>query len=166
MPREWFPGRVLPLYFYFPPVADRARSLSMHASISRCVILLTVVALAACGAFNPTEKQRTTAVEDFMYALRWHRFQEAAAFFTSEHRRAFLDQMEGLRDLNVTDVRLQRAEPADEGRRVETRLEMDYYLLPSATLKTLRIDQTWIYSESGDAAGKGFLITTPFPKFP
>jgi len=138
----------------------------MHASISRGLILLLVVVLTACGAFNPTEKQRTTAVDDFMYALRWQRYQEAATFFTSEHRRAFLDQMEALRDLNVTDVRLRRVEPADEGRRVETRLEMDYYLLPSATLKTLRIDQTWIYSASGDSADKGFLITTPFPKFP
>jgi hypothetical protein len=138
----------------------------MRSSLSRCFLLVTVVALTACGMFNTTEKQRTLAVDDFMYALRWQRYQEAAAFFASEHRRAFLDQMENLRDLNVTDVRLQRVEPADEGRRVETRLEMDYYLLPSATLKTLRIDQTWVYATTGDRAGRGFLITTPFPKFP
>ena len=138
----------------------------MRSSISRCFLLFTVLVLTACGAFNPIEKQRTAAVDDFMYALRWQRYQEAAAFFTSEHRRAFLDQMENLRDLNVTDVRLQRVEPADEGRHVETRLEMDYYLLPSATLKTLRIDQTWVYSNTGASAGRGFLITTPFPKFP
>jgi len=138
----------------------------MRSSISRCFLLFTVLVLTACGTFNPIEKQRTAAVDDFMYALRWQRYQEAAAFFTSEHRRAFLDQMEALRDLNVTDVRLQRVEPADEGRHVETRLEMDYYLLPSATLKTLRIDQTWVYSTTGDSAGSGFLITTPFPKFP
>jgi hypothetical protein len=138
----------------------------MRSSIYRCLLLFTLVVLTACGAFNPSEKQRTTAVDDFMYALRWQRYQEAAAFFTGEHRRAFLDQMEALRDLNVTDVRLQRVEPTDEGRRIETRLEMDYYLLPSATLKTLRIDQTWVYSPSGDSAGRGFLINTPFPKFP
>jgi len=138
----------------------------MRSSISRCFLLFTVLVLTACGAFNPIEKQRTAAVDDFMYALRWQRYQEAAAFFTSEHRRAFLDQMEALRDLNVTDVRLQRVEPADEGRHVETRLEMDYYLLPSATLKTLRIDQTWVYSTTGDSAGGSFLISTPFPKFP
>ena len=138
----------------------------MNSSMSRCLLLFMVVLLTACGALNATEKQRAKAVDDFMYALRWQRYQEAAAFFTSEHRRAFLDQMEDLRDLKVTDVRLQRVEPADEGRRVETRLEMDYYLLPSATLKTLRIDQTWVYSATGDSAGGSFLITTPFPKFP
>jgi len=138
----------------------------MRSSMSRCLLLFMVLLLTACGLFHATEKQRTAAVDDFMYALRWQRYQEAAAFFTSEHRRAFLDQMEDLRDLKVTDVRLQRVEPADEGRRVETRLEMDYYLLPSATLKTLRIDQTWVYSATGDSAGGSFLITTPFPKFP
>ena len=138
----------------------------MRSSMSRWLLLSMVVFLTACGVFHATEKQRTAAVDDFMNALRWQRYQEAAAFFTSEHRRAFLDQMEELRDLKVTDVRLQRIEPADEGRRVEARLEMDYYLLPSATLKTLRIEQTWVYSATGDPAGSSFLITTPFPKFP
>jgi hypothetical protein len=98
-----------------------------------------------------------------MYALRWQRYQDAAAFFTSEHREAFLTQIETIqKSLNVTDIRLQRLDLKDDGRRAETRMEMDYYILPSASLKTMRIDQTWIYFESGG----GFLITTPFPKFP
>jgi hypothetical protein len=74
--------------------------------------------------------------------------------------------MEKLSGLNVTEVRLTRIDLKDEGRRAETRLEMDYYLLPSATLKTLRIDQTWVYFEAGDSEYSGFLITTPFPKIP
>ena len=102
-----------------------------------------------------------------MYALRWQRYEEAAAFFTSEHRQAFLDQFDAIgKDLTVTDVRLKRIQPQDDGRSAEAALEMDYQLLPSASLKTLRIDQTWVYFETGDAERSGFLITTPFPKFP
>jgi len=138
----------------------------MRPRFSRCLLLIAMLALAACGVFNNTEKQRQSALDDFMYALRWQRFQEAAAFFASEHQRAFLDQMDDLKDLNVTDVRLKRLDATDEGRRIEARLEMDYYLLPSATLKTLRIDQTWVYSATCDAARGCYLITTPFPKFP
>lgn len=129
--------------------------------------LVLALALSACTLLAPPEKQRKTALDDFMYALRWQRYSEAATYFTSEHRRAFLDQIEKTgKDLNVTDVRLKQLDLKDEGRRAEVRLEMDYYLLPSATLKTLLIDQTWVYSEVGDAETNGFHITTPFPEFP
>jgi len=129
--------------------------------------LFLVLALSACTLLNPPEKQRKTALDDFMYALRWQQYPAAAGYFTSEHRRTFLDQFEKIsKNLNVTDVRLKRLDLKDEGRRAEARLEMDYYLLPSATLKTLEIDQTWIYFEVGDAESNGFLITTAFPEFP
>jgi hypothetical protein len=132
----------------------------------RPVTILLLLLLAACAVFNPPAKQRQAALDDFMYALRWQRYPEAAAFMIRDHREAFLDQMEPLKDLNVTEVRLQRAELSEEGLRAETRLEMDYYLLPSTTLKTLRIDQTWRWFETGDGVQRGFLITTPFPNVP
>lgn len=134
----------------------------------RIPILLTILLallLSGCATFNPPAKQHKSALDDFMYALRWQLYPEAAAYFTSEHREAFLDRMENLKDLNVTDVRLKRVELTDEGRRAETLMEMDYYILPSMTLKTLQLKQSWSYLEA-DAAGSGFLITTPFPKFP
>jgi hypothetical protein len=131
------------------------------------LILLLVLATTACSALNPSEAQRKSALDDFMYALRWQRYQDAASFFTSEHREAFLEQIEPVeKSLNVTDVRLQRLDLKEEGRRAETRMEMDYYILPSASLRTLRIDLTWINFEKGGAERSGFLITTPFPKFP
>lgn len=129
-------------------------------------LLLLTVLLAACAVFSPGEKRRRSDLDDFMYALRWQRFPEAASYMEGHHRQAFLAQVEGLKDLNITDVRLQRFEVKEDGRLVETRLEMDYYLLPSATLKTLRIDQTWRYFEAVDADSSGFLIATPFPEIP
>ncbi|NJC87039.1 MAG: hypothetical protein FIB02_00660 [Desulfuromonas sp.] len=129
--------------------------------------LFLALALSACTLLAPPEKQRKTALDDFMSALRWQRYPEAATYFTGAHRRAFLDQIDKIsKDLNVTDVRLKRLDLKEDGRRAETSLEMDYYLLPSATLKTLRIDQTWIYFEVSDAESNGFRITTPFPEFP
>lgn len=136
----------------------------MSLCMPRIVVLLMILATTACGAFGTQEKQRKSAVDDFIYALRWQLHQEAAAFFTSDHRQAFLDQMESLKDLNITDVRLKRIDPSADGRHIETRLEMDYYLLPSATLKTLPIILSWAHFDRGAATGEGFLITTPFPQ--
>lgn len=139
----------------------------MQARILLGAALLLTLALSACSVVNPPEKQRKSALDDFMYALRWQRYPEAASYFSREHRQSFLDQIEKVRnDLNITEVRLQKFDLKDQGRRAEVGLEADYYLLPSATLKTLRIDQTWVYFEVGDSESGGFLITTPFPEFP
>lgn len=155
-----------PFYPATGKMQGKKRILIMCSRMSRYLVLLLALAITACAMVNFPQQQRKAAVDDFMYALRWLRFQEAATFFSSEHQQAFLDQMDGLKDLNVTEVRLKRFDLKDEGRRAEARLEMDYYILPSATLKTLRIDQTWVYFEAGDSGYNGFLITTPFPEFP
>jgi hypothetical protein len=130
------------------------------------LVLLLLLLLAACAILNPPQKQRRAALDDFIYALRWQQHQAAAAFFVDAQREAFLEQMDALQDLNITDVRLQRLDFKDEGRRAEARLEMDYHILPSVTIKTLRIDQTWSWFDAGTDGQYGFLITTPFPKLP
>ncbi len=43
---------------------------------------------------------------------------------------------------------------------------MDYYLLPSVTVKTFSFDQTWVYFNGEDSPQTGFLIITSFPDFP
>lgn len=130
------------------------------------LFLLLLLLLAACAVLNPPQKQRQAALDDFMYALRWQQHQAAAAFFVEPQREAFLEQMEAVPDLNITDVRLQRLDLKEDGLRAEARLEMDYHILPSVTLKTLRIDQTWRWFDGGADGQHGFLITTPFPKLP
>lgn len=134
--------------------------------IRTSLLFALILALTACTLLNPPAKQRKTALEDFMYALRWQRYPEASQFFVREQRQGFLDQFEALKGLNITDVRLKRVDQSAEDRKAEVRLELDYYLLPSATLKTLQVNQTWVFFETADTDNNGYLITTPFPKFP
>lgn len=139
----------------------------MRLRILPGIAMLLVLALTACTLLSPLKKQRKEALDDFIHALRWQRYPEASGFFVDEQRRDFLDRIEKLqKDLTITDVRLQRLDLMDDGRRAIVRLEMDYSLLPSTTLKTLRIDQTWVYFEAGGGERRGFLITTPFPQIP
>jgi hypothetical protein len=136
---------------------------------TRCLsatLLLLSLLLGACALLNPPAEQQQKALDDFIYALRWQRYADAAAFFVADHRQAFLEQMTSLKDLNITEVRTVRRDLSEAGRRAETRLEIDYYLLPSITLKTLSIDQTWRWFEGSADSPQGFQIITPFPKFP
>ena len=129
------------------------------------LLLLLSLALVACAALNSPAKQQKEALDKFMYALRWRLHPEAAAYFTDEYGEAFLAQMEALVGLNVTEVRLNKVEIKEEGQRADTVMEMDYFILPSTTLKTLKIKQTWRYLGPAGADGR-YLITTPFPQLP
>lgn len=121
--------------------------------------------LSGCAWIYPPEKQGRGHLDNFIYALRWMQFNAAAAYLKPELREDFLAQFDDIRDLTVVDVRLDEVTLSADGKQIETRLEMDYYLLPSTTIKTFPILQTWNYFESGRAGGE-YLIVTPFPAFP
>ena len=69
--------------------------------------------------------------DDFMNALRWKQYKVAAEFMLPENRKDFLATFNKLKDIHITDVRLLDLQETAEGRRFETSIEMDYYLLPS-----------------------------------
>ena len=107
------------------------------------------------------------SLEDFASALRWKQYQVAASLMQPEFREEFIKTFTAFKDdLHISDVRQVDMQIFEEGRRIETVIEMDYTLLPSITLKTFTFDQIWIYTEESDAAQGGFFIVTPFPEFP
>ncbi len=142
--------------------------LNFCKSLFCCVLVLMLV---ACGVQQKLElKQRAELGEqsrdDFMNSMRWKQFKVAASLMLPEHRRDFMKTFATLRDIHVVDVRLIDMQSSMESRRFETTIEMDYYLLPSVTVKTFGFDQTWEYYEGDDPSLQGFFIVTPFPEFP
>ncbi len=129
-------------------------------------LLICLMVLAGCQMLNPPEKKSSSALDDFVYALRWQQYDAAADFMKPEFRDDFLSTFKDNKDLHVVDVRLAEAKVSAEGRRTETEIELDYYLLPSLTVKTFRFAQTWVYFDQDDAAQGYYQITTPFPVFP
>ena len=132
--------------------------------------LFLVLTLAACGGYvqqkhisEVTELSR----EDFISALRWKRYQVAASHMQPEFREEFIQTFSAFRDdLHISDVREVATQSFENGRRIETVIEIDYTLLPSITLKTFTFDQIWVYTEDSDTSEESFLIVTPFPEFP
>jgi len=107
------------------------------------------------------------SLEDFISALRWKQYQVAASLMQPEFRQEFIDTFTAFKDdLHISDVRQVAMQSFEQGRRIETVIEMDYTLLPSITLKTFTFDQIWIYTEESETAQGGFFIVTPFPEFP
>lgn len=128
-------------------------------------VLMVALSLGGCGLLDSREKDRKASFDNFSKYLRYQLYPAAGSYFCPDLRDPFLDQMEQIRGLNVTDVRLVRVDIREDGTKVDARLEMDYYLLPSVTVKTLRIDQSWHHRDD-PREGEGFCIATPFPAFP
>ena len=129
-----------------------------------------ILTLAGCSGYvqqkhisEITELSR----EDFISALRWKQYQDAASHMQPEFRKEFIQTFSAFRDdLHISDVREVAMQSFEDGRRIETVVEMDYTLLPSITLKTFTFDQIWVYTEDSDTSEESFLIVTPFPEFP
>jgi len=124
--------------------------------------------LLACGSsFDKSVNEvGEMSRDDFMNALRWKQYKVAAEFMLPDNRKDFLATFNKLKDIHITDVRLLDLQETAEGRRFETSIEMDYYLLPSVSVKTFSFDQDWVYFAGEDSSQKGFRIITSFPVFP
>ena len=145
--------------------AERINLVIMNYAKKLCGFALLF--LVACAApLQPTAKLGEMSRDDFMDAMRWKRFQVAASLMEPAFRKDFLATFAALKEIHITDVRLIDMQPSDENRRFKTTVEMDYYLLPSVTVKTFQFDQTWVfYGEEGQAL-QGYFVASPFPDFP
>lgn len=132
-----------------------------------CVLFLLIV-LSGCSSLRSqsVDKLGELSRNEFVAALRWKQWEVAANLMQGEHRAAFKKTFTNLSQLNITDVRPVEQQTAEGGRQFTTALEMDYYILPSVTVKTFAFDQTWVYFDGKDNSQQGFRIITPFPPFP
>lgn len=138
--------------------------------IRNSLIGLLLCCLSACALndlMNSPAEQRQESLDTFVQAMRLGEFKVAASYLTQNNRAAFLNQFEALeKDLTFVETRVEEVTILDEGDKVDVVLELDYFLLPSATVKTFRFDHTWAYVEPGGNQVSGYLIETPFPSFP
>jgi hypothetical protein len=130
---------------------------------------LLLLCLAGCALSSQVvspESQFLKTQDDFMQRLRWRDYQGAAKHFTEPHQAGFLQQFRQADDLNVTNVRLESAKYAAEGEQMATVVAVEYFLLPSATLKTYRLEQQWSYFREHENLPGEWRITSLFPAFP
>lgn len=133
----------------------------------RLFCLTVLLLMAACSNHAwPSKELAVSSRENFVTALRWGKIQSAAVFIHTDHREAFLAVFEPLKDLHITDVRLVELQPREDDNGFDTTIEMDYYLLPSVSIKTMNIDQRWEFFSGEESAHKGYFIVTAFPGFP
>ncbi len=134
--------------------------------IKTLCVMISLMVLFGCNTINSSKQSRQNSLNDFTTAMRWNRFPVAAGLMSPELREDFVNTFEAVKQIHIIDVRVVNMQPKNEGRRLFATIEMQYYLPPSATVKTFRFDQTWDYFDAKDQPLQGFFIVTPFPVFP
>jgi hypothetical protein len=129
-------------------------------------IVPAILLLAACATIEPPATKFPATVDNFMQQLRWKDFQGASQHMAEEYREGFLNQFSGLSDLRITDVRLESTSFREKDQRMETWAVLEYYLLPSISIKTFTFRQEWELRGADRYRSGTWVIVTPFPKFP
>jgi hypothetical protein len=130
------------------------------------VVLLMGLLLIGCGLAARPQQEFQPAFKDYVERLRWRDYQEVAAYLPEADREEFLQRFSALDDLHIVDVQLESADFSEEGHRAHTTLALEYYLVPSITIKKVRLRQEWGY-QGGDRYHPGtWMLAGPFPPFP
>ena len=138
----------------------------MTTLVKGLAALMSVFLLLSCGMMARPGQEFDTASRDYVQRLRWMDFEGASRYHSDEYREVFRRRFGELKDLHVVDVRLESVDLRDESDRAETSIVLEYYLLPSATVKQYRLRQEWAY-QGGDRYHQGvWRITSPFSGFP
>jgi hypothetical protein len=129
-------------------------------------VILTMLLLVGCGLAAQPEKEFQPVFKDYTERLRWRDYQQVAAYLPEEDRQEFMQRFSEFDTLHIVDVQLESVDFSDEGQRADTTLALEYYLIPSITVKKVRLRQEWSY-EGGDRYRSGaWKLVGPFPPFP
>jgi len=129
-------------------------------------VFLACLLLLACGLAARPRKEFQSVFRDYAERLRWRDYKGVARYLGEAERAEFLGRISALDDLNIVDVQLEAADFAAQDYRVATTTSIEYYLLPSLTVKKKRLRQQWIY-QGGDRYHPGsWRLDGPFPPFP
>jgi len=133
-------------------------------SFSRMMLVFMLVLVSAC-AMLPTHKDDLNKKnDDFMLRVRWLDFPGAALHFEGEDRQEFIEQFEDVEDLKVTHFTMARIDVDVPEEKVTIHYRLEYYVLPSATIKKKRFSLTWEQQASGMPNSAYWRIVEPFPE--
>jgi len=109
----------------------------------RFLLVGLLVLLSACSLMPNHKDDFTKKNEDFMLRVRWLDFQGASLHFSAEHRPDFARQFSEVDDLKVTSFSMERMDLDVEDGKVVVHYRLEYYILPSATVKKKRFSLAW-----------------------
>ena len=132
----------------------------------RMLVVPLFVLVAAC-AMLPTHKDDLGKKnDDFMLRVRWFDFPGAALYFDDEPGQEFIERFAEEEDLRITAFTTTRVDVKGPQDSVTIHYLLEYYILPSASVKKKRFTLTWEQVAAPLAGEEQWHIAEPFPEIP
>ena len=127
------------------------------------LVLLTASSCSSIKKFTVNEEFEKSS-KSYNKMLRWREWENAAAAFAAGPlREKFASRIKAAEKITVTELRVKTQECNVDKGEAEVVIDIDYYISPSVTIKTVEDYQKWKYSEEN--GHKLWRLTTLFPEF-
>ncbi len=133
---------------------------------ARIYILATIVMacmLTACQNVKDKNKMNNLeeSVTSYEIALRWAEHESAYSYHVDEEGVKPETDLDRLKEISVTGIEVLEKLVHEDKDKAKIRMIVKYYFKDQGTLKTLKLEQDWWYSEEN----KQWFIKTDFPNF-
>ncbi len=140
--------------------------------MKRVRIVLTILmlfAIGGCGILKNYQDYKAgdefeTSSKDYNRMIRWNEAESAGHLYADKSiREQYLARVADAKEVKVTDYRIKHMECDIQRGEGTVKVEIDYYIPPSITLKTLVDQQKWSYVNEGET--KTWRLMTLLPEF-
>jgi len=136
----------------------------MNASLfSKLVLVTLIVSLSACKQYTTTKRVNNieAAVTSYDVAMRWAQYPEAYAYHVSPNGTKPPADLDSLKELSVTGVKVIEKVLNPENSEAIVKTEISYYFKDEGTIRKLKLKQRWWVKEETNQ----WFIDGEFPKF-
>jgi hypothetical protein len=130
------------------------------------LIFLTLFTLCACTSITNLKvaNEFDTSSQKYNRMLRWHEMEMAGLRFADQSvKDEYISRAKAAKGVLITDYRVEYQECSPEKGEATVDVNIDYYIPPSVTLKTLEDVQKWKYV--GDEGNKSWRLMSLPPEF-
>jgi hypothetical protein len=124
-------------------------------------VLMLVTALGACS--HNVRDQFDESLKKYNDLFRWNELETASVFVADPLRGEYLVRAKAAKNLRVVDFRVIGSRYDEKKNKASVEVQVDYYLLSSATVKTLRDTEEWAYE--GEKGAQGWRLMSQLPEF-
>ena len=122
-------------------------------------VLSAFLLLGACASVPEELEMLDTTLNNYEKAMLWGEYN----YILTSHKGNKLSsyQQEKLKAIKVTSYEVMRSKLMPGGKKFVQKVAMNYYNRSYGVLRSLRIDQEWVYEEERQS----WVLLTPFPDF-
>jgi len=133
------------------------------------ILFLVLTTASSCGTVNTLKNMNAAndfqeSAKTYNWMLRWHELESAEATFAAEAlREEYSERVKAAKGVTITDYRIRSQVCKPENNEGKVVVEIDYFIPPSVTLKTVEDIQKWTYVEKNGK--KSWRLTSLLPEF-